>query len=435
MVAVLLVLALSPQDDVGKLLVELRKANPATRVSIEIRLGNAAEDRHIPVFLRELARGPGDIRISFVRVLRTHGTKKSLAALRSLQSLHHWAFRGEVWYARKILGDLEGMDYLVTNFASPRLKLKDRLAIVHYLSASYCGKSGKAAKSLRIVLGSDKDTDLRKRILTALVTHKDPDSLSVLRAIMEDPADAVRFEAMAAMISTGDQSAMEAALAVIEEGSVPVQACFALFQAIQKRGSKSILPRLRSALEKSGDLNIRMRIIETLSKMGDRKALKIFQELAGGENVALARAALDGILALAGWSNVPGLVKLLGNKDAQTRIRVAKALLALDDTSGLPVLRGELSSDNATIRREAVMALGTCRRGEVVDLLLIAMEDPDASIRTTAASFLRATLEALHPYRRFNLGRMGYRAASADEASRKAALEKIRAWWRENRSN
>ena len=77
------------------------------------------------------------------------------------------------------------------------------------------------------------------------------------------------------------------------------------------------------------------------------------------------------------------------------------------------------------------MALGTCRRKEVVDVLLVAMNHKDASIRSLAASSLVNTLAALFPYLDFNLGQVGYSATSTDEPARNAAIEKIRNWWAE----
>ncbi len=432
MITSLLLLALLPRDDVGKLLVELREAKATTRYSIEIRLGNAADDRHIPIFLREIGRGPDDLRVSFVRVLRVLRTKKAVAALQAIQNRYDWKFRAEVAYALKICGEMSGINYLVANFASPRLKSKDRLAMVQYLQASYCGKKPEAVKVLCRVLVSGKNDTLRKRIVAVLVTHESPASVPVFQSILEDPKDPVYHDVLAALVSLGNQEAMETALVAVEEDRVPSSSCFTLFLAIQKRGTKSIFPRLRAALEKVKDTTLRMRIIETLSKLGDRKALKLFQELAKDKNAAVARAALDGILALAGRSQVPGLIKLLDDKNASNRIRVAKALLALDDISGLEVLRKGLSSENVTIRREAVTALGTVHRREMVGLLLIAMEDKDASLRRLAASSLTSTLQALHPYRKFNLRRMGYNPASSDDASRKQAVEKLSEWWAEN---
>ena len=81
---------------------------------------------------------------------------------------------------------------------------------------------------------------------------------------------------------------------------------------------------------------------------------------------------------------------------------------------------------------EAVQALSGCRRGEVIELLLSAMDHKNSSVRMLGSSSLVATLGALFPYRQFSLGKVGYNPSSSD---RKAAIEKIRVWWAENRED
>ena len=414
-------------QDVPELLDQIVESK--NRSYIESQLRFKVKDHHVPLVMRAIAKGLAVVRPHLVRVFQTLRTGLALKALQGIQDKYDWACRGEVAYARKISGDSGGIDYLVISFGHPRMKTADRLAVVRFLGAPYAGKKKRVAQVLCRVLDKETDVILIKRLLTAVAEQGDPTCLPVVRRFAEEVDGKVYHEALAALILLGEREALDRALDEIEAGRVTDPA---FYLAIQKGGGRSILPRLRAALEKLEDVNIRLRLIDTLTKMRDRKALSLFNKLAKSENVSLSRSALNGILALAGRGNVPGLIKLLDNKDASTRIRIAKTLLALDDISGLPVLEKELSNTSQVIQVAAIQAMGGCRRKEVVALLLLAMDHKNGSVRSIASSSLVYTLGALFPYRQFTLGQVGYNPSSSD---RKTAIEKIRVWWAENRED
>ncbi len=424
---VTLLLSLALFQEVPELLEKLVESE--NRSYIESQLRSKVKDPHVPLVMRAIGKGPPEIRPYLVRVFTSLRTALALKALQGIQDRYDWACRAEVAYARKIIGDSGGIDYLVVSFGHPRMKTVDRLAVVRFLGVPYAGKKKSVAQVLCRVLDRETDVVLIKRLLPLVAEQGDPSCLPVVRRFAEDAKGKFYIEALAALVLLGEREALEKALVEIEEGRVTDPA---FYLAIQKGGDRSILPRLREALEKREETAVRIRLIDTLTRMGDRKALSLFNRLAKSEDASLSRAALDGYLALAGRANVPGLVKLLGNKDASTRIRIAKTLLALDDVSGLPVLEKELLNKSQSIQVEVIQAVSGCRREEVVELLLGAMDHENGSVRSIASSSLVATLGALFPYKQFTLGQVGYSPSSAD---RKAAIEKIRSWWNENRGS
>ncbi|MDP6959720.1 MAG: hypothetical protein QF645_13020, partial [Planctomycetota bacterium] len=285
MIAAVFCLALF--QDVQDLLDQIVEAK--NRSIIESQLRMKVKDPHVPLVMRAIAKGPEVVRPHLVRVFTTLRSALSLKALQGIQDKYDWACRGEVAYARKILGDSGGIDYLVLSFGHPRMKTADQLAIVRFLGVPYAGKKKRVAQVLCRVLDKETDVVLIKRLLTAVSEQGDPSCLPVVRRFAKEPGGEVYHEALAALILLGEREALDRALEEIEAGKVSDPA---FYLAIQKGADRSILPRLRSALEKREDVNIRLRLIDTLTKMRDRKALPLFNKLAKSENVSLSRSAL-----------------------------------------------------------------------------------------------------------------------------------------------
>lgn len=105
------------------------------------------------------------------------------------------------------------------------------------------------------------------------------------------------------------------------------------------------------------------------------------------------RAALKacGLLGPAAARAIPHAATLLTSSDL---IEEAGAALSLMGPDAFPPLRGALSSGNATVRREALRAIGKLTERAplepltVVPLLVEGIADRDASVRAVAATYL-----------------------------------------------
>lgn len=330
--------------------------------------------------------------------------------------------------ALKSLDDDSGIKWLVAEFSKPTMKREDRLRVVQYLFSWYA-EGKETAAALRKVLESDADSALRSRIIDALVSHRDFESIPLLRKIAGESADPPRTEARAALVKLGDASALEEILSDLETGKISATSLYRVLEALRASANARVVDRLRSVLENSSETATRVQIVRILSLLRDTKSLPIFHRLAAGSDTSLATAALEGILELAGRSEIDKLKKLLSHSSPDIRLKAAEILLALDDLAGMEVVRAELANSNSLWRRRAVTALLSVRRRESVELYFVAMADADLQVRTSAAHGLVAALSALFPYRKFDLLRMGYDPSSEDSVLREKSIERLRAWW------
>lgn len=415
-------------DEVTDLIAKLRATSDfSERYQLQYQIERIIKPAHLGILVKEVDTGPDALRLHFIRILRAIGGKEAAQALRGIVVKYDWASRGEAAYMLKLLNDDAGMKYIAAEFPKPAMTKDDRLKVVQYLF-SYYNDTAEAKAALRKVLEAETDKILAGRIIDAIVSHRDPEALPILRKL----AKAGSYDAVAALIRLGDPAALEEALQAIEGAKVPTDSIYKLMNALQMSGGQGVAERLRSALEKIEDVNTRVQIIQTLAYLKDRKALPLLHKLAKESNTSLASAALDAILQMAGRSELDNLKKILENESVDIRLRAAEALLGLDDLSGLEVIRKALADPADAWRQRAVSALATSHRKETVELLLIALEDKSANVRQQALNALNSTLAALFPYNRFDLKKAGYDATSEDAVLRASAVGRIKDWWAKN---
>jgi HEAT repeat protein len=420
-------------DEVADAIKKLRAAaDLSARYQAEYDLGRVLTPKHIPIVLREVDLGPVEVRPHFIRAIRSVGGKEATAALKGLLAKYEMKSRVEAAYALKILGEDDGMKAIVVELGKPGLTKDDKLAIVQYLYVFYYdGKE--VPPALRKVIAEESDPIVRRSALNSLVSHKDPESAPFLWKIADAATDSLATEALAALIKMGDAKAVERGLEMLEKGKVPLTSLYEILFALRLAGGRDIAARLRALLEKATDVNTQMQLISTLSQLKDVKSIPLLVRLAEDKNPSVAEAALQALVELAGRGQIELFRRLLKHEEASRRLKAAEALLGLDDISGIPILRDALNDKTQYTRQRAATALANFRVPEVEQPLFVAMTDEDVNIRTTASNGLLATFTHLFPYRRFDLKAVGYDAKSTDPDARKAAIEKLQAWWEKNR--
>jgi HEAT repeat protein len=419
-------------DEVADLIKKLRAAELVSRYQVESELGQKLKPPHVPVVLKEIEAGPAEFRPHFIRAIRWMGGPEAISALKGLLAKYEVKTRVETAYALKILGDDEGMKSLVVEAQKATHSKEDRIWILQYLQAGfYSGKE--VPPVLRKIVETDKEPEVRKRALQSLTSHKDAESGPWLKKLANDEKDPLHVEALAELIKLGDPDAVEKGLAILEKGKLDVNPMFDLLFALRTAGGRDVAERLRALLDRTDNVSARMQIISTLAQLKDTKSIPMLVKLVEDKNPSVADAAVMALVELAGRGQIETIRKLLKHASADRRLKGAEALVALDDPSGIPVLKETLNEKTVYYRQRAVTALSGCRSKEVVEPLLFAMSDEDVNVRSSAGTGLMAVLAALYPYRKFDLAKAGYDARNGTAQARADAIAKIREWWEKNR--
>ncbi len=430
MIALLLV-ALIARDELTDAIKKLRAAaDLSAKYQAAYDLGRVLQPKQIPIVLKELDAGPADMRTHFITAIRTCGGPEAVKALKGLLGRHEVKSRVEAAYALKILGDDEGMKGLPL-LLQPALAKEDKMSVIQHLNASYYA-GAEVPAALRTFILAEKDADVRKSAVLALISHKDPESAPFLKRIANDEVDPLRFYALCALIKLGDADAIERGLTLLEKGGLEVSALYDVIYALRIAGGREVADRLRAMLQKATEVNVVIQLINALADLKDGRSIPYLTKYVDDKNSSVCEAAIRALVELGGKSQIDLLKKLL-TRAAPVNIAAAEALVALDDPSGIPILKESLSDKSQYYRQRSATALGVLRVPEVVPGLIVALADDDLSVRTSASTALIGALRHLYPYRKFDFAEVGYDAKSTDAVARGKAIEQIKAWWEKNK--
>ena len=400
MIAALLSMALA-RDEVTDLIAKMRAASQTERYRIANDLSRAVGSSHVRILHAEIDKGPPELRVLLIRSFGRIRTKEAQDALRALCLKHEPASRAEAAYYLRVLGDESGMKILAALL--PTLtETRDKMTLLSKFYGFVSTEVDVVGLMVRI-LGEESDVNLRRQAVQVLSYLKSEAAISVLEKLAEAEDEPVRFVALAGLIRMGaDPSAVDAAVDALEGGKLDAASASYLINAIQMSGRPSVLPRLRALLEKTTDTSLLSMLINALVYMKDGKALAAFGKLAMDKNPAVARAAMGGVIRLAGRGHEDILKTLLEGTDVTQRLEAAEALLHLGRTEGYAGIKPALEGDASPWRLHAVRILASVRRSKSVDLLIPLLQDENENVKTQTRQALEQILVALFPYRKFD---------------------------------
>jgi len=151
--------------------------------------------------------------------------------------------------------------------------------------------------------------------------------------------------------------------------------------------SLSGVPALSKAIVSDESAQVRVAAVSALERLNSTgKSNELAKALSDGdEQVRLT--ALHGATHVNTFTDVEAVVALIGDSSSLVRRRAAETLgvmKAADAVAGLMVLAAEAEEPDAQVRAAAVWALGQIGDPVAGDVILAALHDSDASVRSAA---------------------------------------------------
>ena len=258
-------------------------------------------------------------------------------------------------------------------------------------------------------------------------------AMAEARALLADARPGVRAVVLAYLIRFGEAERIGELAEVIGEGGLDVSSftrAMTLLEALRVEDERIVEAIARRCREES-NASLAAAMVRALAAQRWRKAIPMLKELVEDERPLVTKAAFEALIELRAAPDADALARMLAGDDPSRALQAARALRRMDDRSGLDMVI-RIARLEPDLRRDAVEILGGFRDAKAIEPLLEAMLDEDVSTRSYAERGLRATLQTVFPYRRFDLGATGYDARRS-KAERSAAVERIRAWWNEHR--
>ncbi len=286
-------------------------------------------------------------------------------------------------------------------------------------------------KAVRSFLAADGVPVVVQAAAYNVHVSRDRAALPALKALDAHEASGVRALAAAARIALGDVAGAETLAGAFRDGGIDTGALSRVRSILEqaKPAPPEVLAAIHGALETETNPYALRMLVELLGLHGYAKATKDIRPLLEHDDATVSKAAFEALARLPGGINADTMRKLLQEGEDARRLAAAEALRRADDMSGLPVVIEILRKGSRLQDRwEAASALGGFRRPEVVEPLLEALADDNSSVRSNAWSSLGTVLRSIFPYRRLDMGALGYAPTDA-EARRAAGLARLRAWW------
>jgi hypothetical protein len=409
------------------LLQSLATAPPALRPAIIGAMGRAGMNESVPAQAGAASSGPSAEAAAALDALGDLGTPEALAALRAasvaapLESARGWAL---VHAAGDVLMKDAGSTDAAKGVLTSLLELKTAPATLRVAAASayvQADPAGAAGALLTLLKSDDSQVRTDAARLTPLLSA---DGLKSLAVAFQSLEPAVQIAIVKDLAETGDvkiDPVLQAALAGTQQPGVRLSAIAAygtanlpdsasvLFPLLAKGGDEAAVAtaglgkltqpdmstRLKSALA-GAPAPVKADLLLALANRKDRSAFDLFLASTGDADPAVAKAAFQGIAAVAGGDDLTRLTGLLPraatgaeHKSLNTAI-LRCARTAADKDQAVDFLAGALQNASPAARSILLTALASVPSAKATATLQTQLGAPGIEARKEVIRALSA---------------------------------------------
>jgi HEAT repeat protein len=332
-------------------------------------------------------------------------------------------------------------------------------AAVRMLACECLGALGTAqAAPLIEELLEDKSGDVRAAAINALMRLGRDGAIPAIGRRLQDPAPLVRDAAVAAFCRMDVEGVTHALLGLVRDPAFSrrtaltivranphpahlsfVVACLsdasagvrrAAVEAIAKQPTVDVAGTLEPLL-RDLDVEVRRAVIGILGGFRSKRVKQLLTSQAEADPETLVEA-VRALGKLNDTTTIPFLTTIFEREASQPgRLAIIEALQEIGDQAAEPFLARQLGSNDPTLRRAAVLALGATKSPNAIRQLAPVARDTDESVRGAVAEVLGSLAnpqaqEALaNPQAQDALSRLAHDASRSVAAQARQALERI----------
>ncbi len=271
--------------------------------------------------------------------------------------------------------------------------------------------------------------------LNSLQLMKDPKAADAAAKLLSSPDPDVLAACGAFVLAAGRDQAESALIRAWRHANLTKTGVYATTGLLRNAPAvpSAVLDAVTQRITKIADRYARAAALYVVSSRRHRPAIPVIRSLLDSDDEYTVKRALQSLEQFAGLIQDSKIREALESGSWTQKLWAADLLRRRGDERGYPVALKALDASNWSYRYRAVRLLGMMRRPASVEPLIGALDDSNDSVRSEAARSLENVLRGLYPYRQgFELKRAGYRYGDV-AAQRRAAIRKIRTWWKANK--
>lgn len=365
---------------------QLKSSKPEVRAKAAQDLGGAKQTRAVPSLIKYLNDDNPQVRMAVIEALGAIGHPASAEPLISALANLPKTARSQFQHSDQ---GAETAEY-------------------ESMAKALAALGSRAVNPLLQLLGSE-NKEPRRWAACALGMIRDPQAVDPLAGMLEDSRSEVRKTAALALGEIGDSRALGALIKALANRDLETRRAAA--EALGAIGSNSATDAVATAVGDQSEL-VQLSSISALAKIGGLEAAACLRSAAAGPRKAVCDAAIAALQSMKfspsnaeeraeiavilgdfaaalreGETATPALIKALGFKDAQMRVKAAETLGSLRSPGTVQALLTALRDHNPAVQEAAMHAL--------VNIGAPALEGLEASLAFYDASVARLAASAL----------------------------------------
>ncbi len=424
---------------VGLLIEQLDAAEFETRQAAVIALGRIGDAAAVPALMRTLTASP-ELAVVTAGALAKIGDRRAFGALLSLMGHEDASVRQAIISALNSLGHPDMAAAMVVRLQDPDPFVRESaVKIAGYFGYDECVE-------LLLAACADPDLNVRRAALEHIPYLDDERVFAILCRALSEPQAAVRAAAARGLGQVEGTAALQPLLAALADRDPWVR--YYAARSLGRHAFPEALPALARLAQEDPAIHVRAAAIEALGRIGGARVVSILAPLAEAEEPDVARAALSALGMVSHPDALPPLLNALRSLqpgrqldairalaergaagaasalqwaaieagdprvaqaaiEALARLATPEALAALVTLTANSQRReaciaalaqaGEAHADQiaaglthaqTSVRCAVVEALARMKRPRASELLLIALDDPEAVVRLAAVRAL-----------------------------------------------
>ncbi|HOO59025.1 MAG TPA: HEAT repeat domain-containing protein [Candidatus Mcinerneyibacteriales bacterium] len=235
------------------------------------------------------------------------------------------------------------------------------------------------------IISSGLPTEIKLKAMETLIALKAKEALAVMETTVTSSDKRLSTRALSALLNYNEVSRDTADLVAARLGDPDKEIRLMVAEALPATDSYRLTPVITDALIQNPYSEVKVYCLKALGKLKYNKALPQITPLINDPNESVRTAAAEALVNIGDSSTADLFRTYITDENPEIRGLCARGLAVINDSSSSAPLINALSDKAASVRTQAISALGRLKIKEALNpIIQIFYDDPDLEPRVAA---------------------------------------------------